>query len=128
MPVAAGVLWLCAAAFAGFGAAFALAPDPMAALIDIQLASNTARADFIATYGGFELGFAFFLLLCARDHRTLRLGLLAAGCALTGFAATRLLAIVLLGDVRPMLYWVLAMESTGAALAFVAAARAPRGA
>ncbi len=118
------VLWLGVLGFAGFGIAFALFPTPMAALVDIQLPTDTARVDFVATYGGFEIGFAAFLWLCTRDPNRLALGLLAAGMALAGFASTRLLGLLLSNDVRPVLYLVAALELSGAVLELWAARRA----
>jgi hypothetical protein len=54
------ILALTAVGFLGFGLAFTLRPDQMAALIEIALPSATARVDFAATYGGFELGVGAF--------------------------------------------------------------------
>ena len=60
------VLWLMALGFLGFGLAFTLWPLPMAGVIEIPLPTPTARIDFAATYGGFEIGVAAFLIACAR--------------------------------------------------------------
>lgn len=51
------ILMLAGVGFIGFGVAYALWPARMAALTDLTLESPTARADFIATYGGFQTGF-----------------------------------------------------------------------
>ena len=119
------ILWLSLLVFAGFGCAFALFPRSMAATVDIQLPTDTATTDFVATYGGFELGFAAFLFLCTRGDDRVRLGLLASGWAVAGFAIARLAGILLLPDVKPVLYGVLVMEASAAALAFWAAGRVP---
>ena len=115
------VLWLAALAFAGFGLAFTVAPHSMASVIDIALPTDMARIDFVATYGGFELGFAFFLALCTRRNDWLDTGLVAAGCALTGFAALRAIGIVMADNPGSLMYGVLGMETAGAALSFWAA-------
>ena len=120
------VLGLAAVAFAGFGIAFAVQPLRLAATIDIVLPTNTAKTDFIATYGGFQIGFAMFLALCLRRADRLRLGLLASGLAVAGFAIARGLAIAMLGNVDPLLYRVLVFESVCAIAAFWAARYAPR--
>ncbi len=117
------VLWIAAVTFAGFGIAFAAFPHQMAAGVDIELPTHTATTDFIATYGGFEIGFAVFLFLCLRRDDRVRLGLLASGWAVAGFAVSRALGILLFGDVRPVLTGVLLFESTAAAVAFWAARR-----
>ncbi|HEY7634812.1 MAG TPA: DUF4345 family protein [Gemmatimonadales bacterium] len=119
------ILWLLAFGFAGFGAAYACWPMAMASLTDISLPSATARVDFMATYGGFQLGFAVFLAWCARRGQWIRVGLLAAGWALLGFASLRGLGIALNGGTVSLgLYGGLAMEVVGTALAFWAARRA----
>jgi hypothetical protein len=117
------VLWLSAVSFAGFGTAFTLFPVRMAALVEIELPTDTARTDLVATYGGFELGVAFFLWLCTRDDARVRLGLLASGCALTGFASARLFGILTSNAVRPAIYAALTLEILGAVLSFWAAGK-----
>ena len=123
MAIARLVLWLCALTFAGFGVAFALFPRAMAAVVEIELPTDTARVDFIATYAGFQLGLAVFLYLCARHDASVRPGLIASGCALAGFALARLTAILLSGPVAGLMYIVLTAEVTGSVLSFWAARR-----
>ncbi len=118
------VLWLAALLFAAFGLLFALFPHQTAPVVDIQLSSPTATADFVATYGGFEIGFAVFLFTCLRTDERVRIGLWASGWAVAGFAVTRALAILVLGGVKPVLYRALVFETVSAALAFWAARRA----
>ncbi len=125
MPLARVILWLLALGFAAFGAAYACWPSAMASLTDISLPSATARVDFMATYGGFQLGFAVFLSWCAVRGDLARVGLLAAGWALLGFASVRLLGILVNGGAVGLgLYAGLAMEVVGTALAFWGARRA----
>jgi len=118
------VLGAAAVLFAVFGFLFALAPHWTAATVDITLPTNTATIDFVATYGGFEIGFAVFLFLCLRRPERVRLGLLASGCAVAGFAVTRAVTLVALGGAKPVMYGALAFETVCATLAFVAARRA----
>ena len=118
------VLGTAAVLFAAFGIAFSVAPRRLAAMVDLQLASGTATADFVATYGGFELGFAAFLFICLLRPERVRLGLLASGCAVAGFAVARGAAILVVGDVKPVMYYALAFETVCATIAFVAARRA----
>jgi len=111
------MLALTAVGFLGFGLAFTFRPDQMAALIEIGLPSATARVDFAATYGGFELGVGAFLLLCARRPGWQEPGLLAATLALAGFATVRLLGIMASGGrVRSAIYGALALETLGVLL------------
>ena len=117
------VLGAAAVLFAAFGLLFAMAPRWTAAKVDIGLATNTAIIDFIATYGGFEIGFAVFLFLCLMRPERVRLGLLASGCAVAGFAVTRAIALLMLGGAKPVMYGALAFETICAGLAFFAASR-----
>ena len=120
------VLAAAAVLFAAFGLAFAIAPHRLAAMVDIALPTTTATIDFVATYGGFEIGFAIFLFYCLMRPERVRLGLLASGWAVTGFAVTRAIGLLVVGGARPILYGALAFETACATLAFVAAARASR--
>lgn len=120
------VLAAAAVLFAAFGLAFAIAPHRLAAMVDIALPTNTATIDFVATYGGFEIGFAIFLVYCLMRPERVRLGLLASGWAVTGFAATRAIGLLVVGGARPIMYGALAFETACATLAFVAASRAAR--
>jgi hypothetical protein len=109
-------LWLTALTFVGLGAASTFLPLAMASMVEIGLPSSTARVDFAATYGGFELGFGAFLLLCLK-RSWLEAGLWAGALALAGFATVRLVA--LLGSdapVRPVIHLALALEVVGVVL------------
>jgi hypothetical protein len=111
------ILGLTAAAFSGFGVAFTFWPDAMGQLTDIQLPTATARIDFAATYGGFELGFGAFLLLCLRRSAWLEAGLWAGALSLGGFATVRLLSLAASNvPVRPAIYMALALEVAGVLL------------
>jgi hypothetical protein len=120
------VLAVAAVLFAAFGMAFAVAPHRLAATVDLPLPTTTATADFMATYGGFEIGFAVFLFICLARPERVRIGLLASGCAVAGFAVTRGVAILALGSVKPIMYQVLAFETVCATIAFYAASRDAR--
>jgi Domain of unknown function (DUF4345) len=111
------VLLLAGIGFIGFGVAYALWPVRMAALTDLALPTPTARADFTATYGGFQLGFGVFLLVCTRDAGWLEPGLWAATAAVAGFASVRGLAILSSrGRVRRSIWFGLVLELVGVVL------------
>ena len=126
------VLALSAFIYAAFGAAFLVAPVPMAATVGIQLPEPSAVIDFRATYGGFELGLAAFLAWClaAPDPSTrlgagpstrlgagrVRAGLLVSFLTVAGFGLTRLAGVVLDGPVRQSIYIALALEMSGVVL------------
>jgi hypothetical protein len=121
MTFARIVLWLSGLAFIGFGLAFTLWPLPMARLVEIPLPTPTARIDFAATYGGFELGFGAFLLACARRSAWLAPGLWASAAALAGFALIRLQGLIFAaGPATGAIYLALGLEATGSAINIVA--------
>jgi hypothetical protein len=111
------ILLFAAAGFVGFGVAYLIRPDRMAALTDLSLPSATARADFLATYGGFQIGFGLFLLACAGDPQWVRPGLWATVAALGGFATVRTSTALRYGArVRRTIWLGLALEVLGVAL------------
>jgi hypothetical protein len=118
------VLGAAAVLFAAFGLLFAAKPYWTADMVDIALTTNTATVDFIATYGGFEIGFAVFLFKCLARPERVQLGLIASGCAVAGFAIARAIALLALGGAKPIMYGALAFETVCASVAFFAARRA----
>lgn len=114
------VLGLSAFIYAAFGAAFLVAPVPMAATVGIPLSEPSAVIDFRATYGGFELGLAAFLAWCLAAQDRLRAGLMASALTIAGFAVTRLISIPIDGAPRQAIYVALALEVTGVVLSVFA--------
>jgi Domain of unknown function (DUF4345) len=88
------ILLITGLGFIGFGLACTLLPRRMASFTELQLPSASARTDFAATYGGFQLGFGCFLLTCTRSPAWIEPGVIAAAAALAGFAGIRALGIV----------------------------------
>lgn len=122
------ILLLTGLGFIGLGAAYLLKPTRMAALTDLTLATPTARADFAAIYGGFELGFGIFLLACTRHPGWLEPGLWAATAALAGFASARGGVVLASGGrVRGSIWFALVLELLGVALNGWAVAQVSRG-
>lgn len=127
MPITRSLLWSAAVIFVGIGIAFLFWPVPLGGMVEISLQSPTAWTDFLATYGGLQLGFGIFLVICARRPERTRVGLLAAGCALAGFAGGRIYGLATAaGAPKPIIYGYLALEVFGAAVAFWAARRSSR--
>lgn len=111
------VLLLTGVGFCGFGLAYALWPGRMASWTDLALPTATARADFMATYGGCQVGFGVFLLACAPTTAWLEPGLWAATAALAGLAGARGLGILLgHGRVRGTIWFGLGLELLGVLL------------
>jgi hypothetical protein len=111
------ILFLTGIGFLGFGAAGALSPSRTAALTHLVLPTPSARADFAATYGGFQLGFGTFLVACTQTQGWIQPGFWAAVTALAGFAVVRLLGILRGGGRVHSAIWIaLALEVSGAIL------------
>jgi hypothetical protein len=103
--------------FIAFGVAYALLPRRMARFTEVELPSASARTDFAATYGGFQLGFGCFLLTCTRFPAWIEPGLVAATAALAGFAGIRVLGIVASrARVSTTIWLALGIELAGLAL------------
>ena len=96
-PVSRTLLALTGLGFVSFGLAYAGWPLPMASLTEIPLPTATARIDFAATYGGLQLGFGLFLVVCARRPGWTEPGLWAAVAALSGLVLVRLGTLAALG-------------------------------
>jgi 8-oxo-dGTP pyrophosphatase MutT (NUDIX family) len=97
----------------------------MAQVTEIPLPTPTARIDFAATYGGFQLGFGGFLLLCARREAWLEAGLRAAAAVLIGISGFRILGLLFPpGPPGRVIYWGLLIELSGLAASWWAAGRA----
>lgn len=117
MNVSRIILGLTGASFTGFGIAFTFWPEAMAGLVELRLPTTTAKVDFAATYGGFELGFGIFLLLAFLRPPWTEAGLWAGMLALGGFAAVRAGTLVFSGSpVRPAMYLALGLELAGVLL------------
>jgi hypothetical protein len=93
------LLWINAACFLLFGAAFLVAPGFMAHLLTgVTPAAGNALIDIRATYGGMALGIGLFFAFCARRPETLRIGLIASLLVAAGIVFGRLTGIVVDGS------------------------------
>ena len=119
------VLVLLALSFIGFGLAFALKPLEMAEVLDISLFTPTARTDFRAMYGGLELGFGLFLLMCSLRLHLVRVGLHAAAWAFVGLASVRTVGLLLDGFRQPLMVVLTAIEMMAAGFALWALFNTP---
>lgn len=102
-------------------------PEGAASLVDLGLTTPTARTDFMAVYGGFELGFAAFLGWCARRSDRVGPGLAALGLGLLASGLARLAGVMTAsGPVHPLMTAALVSELIGAAFCVLCARRLPR--
>lgn len=111
------ILFLTGLGFIGFGAAAALSPARIAALTQLMLPTPSARADFAATYGGFQIGFGAFLVACTVTQGWVEPGFWAAVAALSGFALVRTGGILRAGGRVHSAIWIaLVLEVSGTVL------------
>lgn len=115
MNIARAVLLMTAVAFAGFGLWLLIQPETLGK-VGIQLMEPSAFIEIRAFYGGLEIGFAAFLLYCARSGsmELLKAGLLASGLTLGGVAFGRLFGFIVDGQPTPLVLILTAMEVGGA--------------
>lgn len=90
-------LVILAAIFLVFGAIYLL--EPMRLASDAGLFANASgQTDIRATYGGFQIGFGFFLAWCAVDDARMRLGLVAVALVVGAVGLSRVFGIIVDGD------------------------------
>jgi hypothetical protein len=120
-------LVVTALVFAGFGAAFLVATEPLGRAIEIDLsASGVARSDVRTMYGGMELGFAAVLLASAARRAFVPFGCLAGALVLGGMGVTRTVSAVAEGVADPVFYTFGLLELSGAAVCLLAYRAADR--
>lgn len=113
--VAQGGLWLTALVVAGFGVVFTAAPELMFSQVDLPIASPVARTELRAVYGGFELGLAAYLAVCASRREWTLAGLVAGGFVFWGLALVRIAGMVVDDTMASPIMWsLLAPELLGA--------------
>jgi hypothetical protein len=106
--------------FLAIGVGFLLAPGPMAANVDVTLASATAASDVRAVYGGLQIAIGALLAACAFSAAHLRAGLILQIATFAGLASGRLVSLPLDGALSSLGAALLAAEIAGLALGVVA--------
>ena len=106
------LLWVNAACFLIFGAAFLISPGFMAQLLTGTTPSApNALIDIRATYGGMALGIGLFFAFCARRPQRVRIGLIASLLVASGIVFGRLAGIVVDGSPNAAMIALLAGDS-----------------
>ena len=103
MKLAKAELLVAALVFLTFGLGFLVVPVQWASVVDIVIPTATARTDFRATYGGFEIGMGLFLGACAMRADWVRLGLVALILVAAGFGVGRLVGILAEGTANALM-------------------------
>lgn len=96
--------------FIGVGALFLIIPEQNAAVLEIVGRTATGRTDLRATYGGLELGFGIFLVICVLKQRWTRPGLVALALSTAGFATGRLAGLIAEKTISGLMLIFMALE------------------
>ncbi|MEM7466200.1 MAG: DUF4345 domain-containing protein [Pseudomonadota bacterium] len=80
-----------------FGIIYLLSPEQFAAAAGLT-GNASGMTDVRATYGGFQIGFAAFLMYCAMNTKYAQVGLVALAFVLGAVGASRLVGILVDGD------------------------------
>jgi uncharacterized membrane protein len=117
MKLARGLVLASAVIFVAVGAGFLIVPKQYANILEISLPTAMARTDVRATYGGLELGFGIFLILCTVRREWIRPGLWALALTVSGFATGRLFGFLAEGTINNFMLFFLVLELAVALLA-----------
>lgn len=117
MKLARALIFVSALIFVVVGAGFLFIPRQWAGILEISLPTAMARTDVRATYGGLELGFGIFLILCVVRREWIRPGLWALALTVGGFATGRLVGLVAEGTINNFMLFFLVLELAVALLA-----------
>lgn len=101
--------------FAGVGLGFLIAPETMAARVDVSLASATADHDVRAVYGGLQIGCAVLLAWGAAVPARVRTGLVAQLVLYGGLVGARLVGWLATGAPGSFGLWLHGLETLGLA-------------
>lgn len=110
MTLARLLLLASAVIFIGVGAIFLFLPESFAHVLEITAPTAMARMDLRATYGGLELGFGIFLVICVVKRPWIRPGLVALALATGGFAFGRLVGLIAEGTINSLMLMCLVAE------------------
>lgn len=117
MKFARSLVFASALIFVVVGAGFLLIPKQFGDVLEISLPSAMARTDVRATYGGLELGFGIFLIVCVVRREWIRPGLWALALTVGGFATGRLIGFAAEGAINNFMLFFLVLELAVALLA-----------
>ena len=117
MKLARSLVFASALIFVDVGAGFLLIPRQFGGVLELSLPTAMARTDVRATYGGLELGFGIFLILCVVRREWIRPGLWALALTVGGFAIGRVVGFVAEGTINNFMLFFLVLELAVASVA-----------
>lgn len=91
------------------GLACAILPEETARLVGLALIGPKGLAEYVAVYGGLEIGMGAFFLLCRRQGMT-RPGLLFALCLYAGLVGLRTAAMIANGPTSDLGWALFSLE------------------
>lgn len=103
MEFARKVLWFYFWMSVVFGGVYLVAPELMTKPMGIASIEAMGWTDLRATYGGFQLGMAAFLLWCLQDTARTEAGLIAFACLVGALACGRVVGFMIDGFTPAML-------------------------
>ena len=80
--------------FAGFGFAYLFFPILLIEQSGMKIPTPGAKADALAMYGGLQIGFGIFLMICAKAKHLQLAGLLSIVLIFGGIAIGRTLGVI----------------------------------
>ncbi|MEI6233718.1 MAG: hypothetical protein WCT04_11735 [Planctomycetota bacterium] len=92
-------LWLNAIIYLVFGLLCTLNLDKITAAQGFLKLDNNGRCEYLAVYGGMEIGFAIFYALCALKPAYRSAGILFSLCLYGGICTWRLTSLMFLSDI-----------------------------
>lgn len=102
----------------GFGVAYLVRSQRMARMVEIELRSARARADYRAIYGGAQIGVGLFFMVAAWRPSWRDAGLAGLGFFVLGFGVARLLSLAIDRAGRDLQWIVGAIETVLGLTAF----------
>lgn len=120
------LLWVAGLMLLVFGLAYLLAPARLVEPAGFSLPTPSALSDVRATYGGFALGLAAFLLWCTRAPQRVPTGLLGLALIEAGVGLCRAIGVWIDGAFNRFHATAFLIEISLALLALIALARIRR--
>lgn len=120
MQLARGSLFFFAVSFLVLGLVHLAMPSMLTALVQVSMPTPVAMQEIRGVYGGFFFGTGLYLLLCAQRPAWLGAGLAAQAAIMGGLVLGRTLGLIVDGPAIPFIYFLLAVEVVGLAIALYA--------
>ena len=118
--------WANALAYALLGLACILNPERLARAVGYYTLDNSGSSDFLAVYGGLQLGLAAFFGLAGSREELERPAVLFSLCLYAGLVALRLPSLAIYHPVRTITYAAAGAELLGLVFAGILLSRSRR--